>query len=66
MKDPIPINLSTPDEIKAAGWAGESRDGDGHLLSSHAPLESGDDTIADWIIECTSRGETVTFFPKST
>lgn len=63
MKDPWPIHLTTTDEVQAQGWAAEARDEDGHLISTHAPFKEGDETIADWILECTRAGETVTFFP---
>ena len=63
MEKPNPVNLTTTDEIKSRGWAAESRDADGHLISCHAPFEEGDSGIADWILECTRDGETVTFWP---
>lgn len=66
MKDPWPIHLTTTEEIKAQGWAAESRDSDGHLLSTTAPIEADDCTVLEWIIDCTKRGETVTFFPQAT
>lgn len=65
MKDPMPINLASTETIRSNGWAAESRDADGHLTSCHAPFD-GDDSIVEWIIECTARGETVTFFPRQT
>lgn len=37
MRDPKPVNLWTPDEVRAAGWAAEARDADGHLMSFVAP-----------------------------
>lgn len=62
MKNPNPVNLQTSEEIRKQGWQAESRDADGHLISCHAPI-SVDDDIAQWIVECTSAGETVTFWP---
>ena len=65
MKNPNPINLMTSEEARKLGWQAESRDPDGHLISLHAPVEASDETIAEWIVECTSRGETVTFWPEA-
>lgn len=63
MENPNPVNLTTTDEMKSLGWIAESRDADGHLISCHAPFDEGDEGIADWILERTCDGETVTFFP---
>lgn len=65
MKNPFPVNLQTSAEVRAQGWQAESRDSDGHLISCHAPIEADDTGIAEWIAECTSRGETVTFWPAT-
>ena len=65
MKNPNPVNLQTSAEIRDRGWQAESRDADGHLISCHAPIEADDPGIAEWIVECTSRGETVTFWPTN-
>lgn len=64
MKDPMPVNLTTSEEMQARCWAAEARDSDGHLISCHVEVEDGDEYIAEWINECTKNGETVTFFPK--
>ena len=34
MKNPAAINLKTPAEVEAQGWAAEARDDDGHLCST--------------------------------
>ncbi len=65
MKNPNPVNLQTSQELRAQGWQAESRDADGHLTSWHAPIDADDRGIAEWIMECTSSGETVTFWPAS-
>lgn len=65
MKNPNPVNLQTSVEVRGQGWQAESRDADGHLTSCHAPIEANDASIAEWIVECTSRGETVTFWPMT-
>lgn len=64
MRDPMPINLMTSEEVRANGWQAESRDADGHLIGLHAPFDSDEDVT--WFVnECTSRGETVTIWPKA-
>lgn len=63
MMNPFPVNLLTSAEVRGRGWQAESRDADGHLISCHAPIDADDSSIAEWIVECTSRGETVTFWP---
>lgn len=64
MKDPAAIHLMTSDEVRAKGWQAESRDADGHLISTHAPFEANDDEGIAWFVrEATSRGETVTIWP---
>lgn len=65
MKNPNPVNLQSSDEIWKAGWRAESRDADGHVTSYHAPISAEDTSIAEWIVECTKAGETVTFWPES-
>lgn len=63
MKNPNPVHLQTSEEVREKGWQAESRDADGHLISCHAPIEADDPGIAEWIVECTRNGETVTFWP---
>lgn len=63
MKNLNPVTLQTSEEIREKGWQAESRDADGHLISCHAPIEADDPGIAEWIVECTRNGETVTFWP---
>lgn len=65
MKNPNPVNLQSSAEVRERGWQAESRDAAGHLISCHAPIEADDPGIAEWIVECTSRGETVTFWPTN-
>lgn len=65
MKNPNPVNLQSSAEVRERGWQAESRDADGHLISCHAPIEADDPGIAEWIVECTSRGETLTFWPTN-
>lgn len=65
MKNPFPVNLQTSAEVRQQGWQAESRDAHGHLISCHAPIEADDQGIAEWFVECTSRGETVTFWPTT-
>jgi hypothetical protein len=62
MKNPAPINLITTAQVKAAGWSAESRDADGHLLTTHAPFETQGEML-DYVLEETTRGMTVTIFP---
>lgn len=63
MKDPMPVNLMTPAEIRESGWAAEARDDEGHLITTHAPFESGAERD-EYVREETSRGLTVTIFPE--
>lgn len=64
MKDPYPINLSTSADVRRAGWQAESRDSDGHLISTHAPFENDDDEGIVWFVRNeTARGNTVTIWP---
>jgi molybdopterin synthase sulfur carrier subunit len=62
MKDPMPINLMTPAEVREQGWQAECRDQDGHLTRTHAPFESDED-IAWLVREATEHGDTVTIWP---
>lgn len=62
MKDPAPIHLSTPAEMREAGWQAEARDSDGHVMSAHAPFK----TISDleWYYnESMEQGLTITIWP---
>ena len=62
MKDPMPINLATPEEIRAAGWQAECRDADGHLTRTHAPFKTDEDIV--WLVrEALEHGDTVTIWP---
>lgn len=63
MKNPNPVNLQTSEEVREKGWQAESRDADSHLISCYAPIEADDPGIAEWIVERTRNGETVTFWP---
>lgn len=69
MKDPKPINLMTPDEVRARGWVAEARDVDGHLLSMQGWLDICDKTenanmlgefIAEYSTDCD-----ITIFPEN-
>ena len=62
MQNPNPINLMTPEESRAKGWAAESRDADGHLCSQHAPFDD-DALLVHYVRECVSKGQTVTIWP---
>lgn len=64
MKNPNPVNLKTVDEVRAEGWVGQSRDEDGHLISCTL-ISQDDDQMGNWIMECLSHGETVTFYPPT-
>jgi sulfur-carrier protein len=62
MKNPMPVNLSTSDEVRAQGWAAESRDADGHLIRAHIPFDRDEDIV--WFVrEGMQYGETVTIWP---
>lgn len=63
MRDPKPVHLTPPEEVRAAGWQAESRDADGHLISTHAPFGSYDQDIVWFVREALQRGETVTIWP---
>jgi len=62
MKDPMPINLMTSEEVRATGWQAESRDADGHLIGLYSQFDD-DEGIVWFVRETTSRGETVTIWP---
>lgn len=62
MDNPSPVNLQSPAEVRAAGWAAESRDDEGHLMTSHAPFES-DVEMVEFICEELARGHMVTIWP---
>jgi hypothetical protein len=64
MRDPKPIHLSTPDEVRAGGWLAEARDSDGHLITTISP-EASDESLGEWLRECTRDGLTVANFPPS-
>lgn len=62
MKNPNPVNLTTSEEIRSAGWQAEVRDEDGHLTRTHAPFESDEDII--WLVrEALEHNEIVTIWP---
>lgn len=61
MKNPMWINLQTSDDVRAQGWAAESRDTDGHLCSAHAPFQSDAERLR-YINEEVARGKVVTIF----
>ena len=64
MRDPWPINLTTPEQSRAAGWQAESRDADGHLMTHHAPFDGPED-LAAYVMEEAARGHTVTVWPAT-
>jgi hypothetical protein len=64
MKDPKQIHLQTTEETILLGWGAESRDADGHLTSFYDTRDADCFGLVEWIKECTSEGETVTFFPQ--
>lgn len=62
--NPMPVNLMTPEQVRAAGWQAESRDSDGHLMRTHAPFAANDDEGIVWMVrEALEHGETVTIWP---
>lgn len=64
MKDPMPINLQTPEETRALGWQAECRDADGHLTRTHAPFKTDEDIV--WLVrEALEHGDTITIWPVS-
>lgn len=62
MKNPKPVNFSTSEEIRAAGWAAEARDADGHLMTTHAPFSSDTERYR-YVSECAEEGWTLTIWP---
>ncbi len=64
MKNPYPVNLLTPDESRSGGWQAEARDKDGHLISQHAPFESGID-LSEYVREENKLGHTVTYLGET-
>ncbi len=62
MNKPFPINLMTPAEVRALGWAAESRDADGHLVSTISHLVS-DAELGKWVKERRDEGDTITVWP---
>ncbi len=39
MKNPMPVNLTSQDDIRAGGWIAEARDEDGHLVSTRGWID---------------------------
>ena len=62
MQNPMKINLTTSDEVRAMGHGAEERDEDGHLLSTHVDFED-DESIVWYVREAMKRGGTVTIWP---
>jgi hypothetical protein len=62
MQNPSPVNITTPEDIRAKGWASESRDQDGHLCSTHASFDD-ESHLVHYVRECIERGQTVTIWP---
>ena len=64
MKDPQPVNLRTPESVRAEGWQAECRDAEGHLTRAHARFENDEDIV--WLVrESLAHGDTVTIWPVS-
>ena len=64
MKNPSPINLMTPEEVRAQGWSAETRDSDGHLIRTNAAFVRDADIL--WLVrEAMEHGETVTIWPQA-
>lgn len=62
MKDPMPVHLRPPEDIRADGWQAECRDADGHLTRTHAPFEADEDIV--WLVrEALEHGDTITIWP---
>lgn len=62
MKNPNPVNLQMPEDVRKAGWQAETRDADGHLCRTHVPFDSDDQIV--WLVrEAMEHGETVTIWP---
>lgn len=64
MKNPHPVNLKTPEQVRKEGWMAEARDDDGHLISTHAPFDDNDD-IQWFVRNAMSVGNTVTIWPHT-
>ena len=66
MKNPYPINLTTPEEVRAQGWFAEARDSDGHLISCIAgPGLCSDEVLGEFLREYAGEGGcTVTAWPQ--
>jgi hypothetical protein len=64
MHDPKPIHLMTQTEVRAGGWIAEARDSDGHLITTISP-EASNESLGEWLRDCTTDGLTITNFPKS-
>lgn len=61
MQNPKKANLQTTEQVRLAGWAGESRDADGHLIRTHANFTQESDII--WFVtEAMAHGEVVTIW----
>lgn len=59
---PNKINLMTSEEVRSQGWQAESRDKDGHLLSTHVPFTTNADIV--WFVrEALEMGATITVWP---
>jgi hypothetical protein len=64
MENPKPVHLTNTAEIQALGWAAESRDSDGHLMTTHAPFSTNKERDK-YCAEEKARGHIVTVFaPK--
>lgn len=64
MEDPMPVNLRTPDKVRAEGHQAECRDKDGHLTRTHVPFKTDDDIV--WLVrEALKHGDTITIWPVS-
>lgn len=62
MKDPMPINETSQEDVRKQGWMAEARDADGHVISVHAPFDSEAD-IGSCVREWLDDGNTVTIWP---
>lgn len=62
MKDPQPLHLTPPEQIRALGWQAECRDADGHLTRTHAPFATDEDIV--WLVrEALEHCDTITIWP---
>lgn len=61
MKEPRPVNLMKSADVRAAGWAAEARDEDGHLMTVLAPFGSPEDRNR-YVAESMSEGWNVTIW----